>query len=160
MLQLIPVKESELLIIRDMAKMIWNDHYVPIIGQEQVNYMLNKMYDLQSLKDQLHKGHVFYFIKADEQVLGFISASKQNANDFFIHKFYIDQAKAGKGIGTESLKKLIELIGPKSLTLTVNRQNFKSINFYFKNGFKIDRVEDFDIGDGYQMNDFVMVKLL
>lgn len=158
MLQLIPVKESELFMIRDMAKMIWNDYYVPIIGQKQVNYMLDKMYDLESLKEQLHKGHVFYFIKVNESTTGFISVSKQNENDFFIHKFYIDQAKAGTGIGTKALEKLIELINPKLLTLTVNRQNFKSINFYFKNGFKIDRVEDFDIGNGYQMNDFVMIK--
>lgn len=158
MLQLLPVKESELFMIRDLAIKIWNDHYVTIIGQEQVNYMLGKMYDLQSLKDQMHKGHVFYFIKADETVLGFISVSNQNDNNFFIHKFYIDQAKAGKGIGTNALKNLIELVNPKSLTLTVNRQNFKSINFYFKNGFKIDRVEDFDIGNDYQMNDFVMIR--
>jgi RimJ/RimL family protein N-acetyltransferase len=47
---------------------------------------------------------------------------------------------------------------PDIIKLTVNRQNFKSINFYFKNGFKIEKVEDFDIGNGYWMNDFIMVK--
>ncbi|MBK6985390.1 MAG: GNAT family N-acetyltransferase [Bacteroidetes bacterium] len=76
-----------------------------------------------------------------------------------MHKFYIDQQKSNAGIGTEVLNLLIQQINPKSLMLTVNRQNFKSINFYFKNGFKIDRVEDFDIGDGYEMNDFVMVRM-
>jgi RimJ/RimL family protein N-acetyltransferase len=75
-----------------------------------------------------------------------------------LHKFYIDQQKSNAGIGTNVLNLLIQQINSKSLTLTVNRQNFKSINFYFKNGFKIDRVEDFDIGDGYEMNDFVMVR--
>jgi len=75
-----------------------------------------------------------------------------------LHKFYIDQQKSNSGIGTNVLNLLIQQINSKSLTLTVNRQNFKSINFYFKNGFKIDRVEDFDIGDGYEMNDFVMVR--
>jgi hypothetical protein len=39
----------------------------------------------------------------------------------------------------------------------VNRQNYKAINFYFKLGFKIQTVADFDIGNGYVMNDFVMV---
>jgi ribosomal protein S18 acetylase RimI-like enzyme len=46
---------------------------------------------------------------------------------------------------------------PKTIRLTVNRQNFKSINFYFKLGFKIEKVADFDIGNGYFMNDFVML---
>jgi hypothetical protein len=35
--------------------------------------------------------------------------------------------------------------------------NYKAINFYFKNGFTIEKVADFDIGDGYFMNDFVMI---
>ena len=52
---------------------------------------------------------------------------------------------------------LLKLLKPEELRLTVNRQNFKSINFYFKNGFKIEQVADFDIGNGYVMNDFVMV---
>ena len=46
---------------------------------------------------------------------------------------------------------------PQEIRLQVNRQNFKAINFYFKAGFKIEKVADFDIGDGYFMNDFIMI---
>ena len=49
------------------------------------------------------------------------------------------------------------MLDPLTVRLTVNRQNFKSVNFYFKNGFTIERVADFDIGNGYVMNDFVMM---
>ena len=34
---------SQLLEIRELAQKIWNDHYPEIIGQEQVNYMLDKI---------------------------------------------------------------------------------------------------------------------
>ena len=51
-----------------------------------------------------------------------------------------------------------EMPGLRELRLQVNRQNFKAINFYFKMGFVIECVADFDIGDGYFMNDFVMLK--
>ena len=78
--------------------------------------------------------------------------------NFFLHKFYIVSESSKKGIGTTIMNKFQHILQPKSITLTVNRQNFKSINFYFKNGFKIKSVEDFDIGNDYQMNDFVMVK--
>jgi len=44
----------------------------------------------------------------------------------------------------------------RSITLQVNRQNYKSVNFYFSVGFKIIQVADFDIGEGWQMNDFIM----
>lgn len=159
MINITIAREKDLETIANLAKVIWNDHYVPFIGQEQVDYMLAKIYNHQSLVEQLNvKKHVFYLIKNDEEALGFLSISAQNTTDYFLHKFYIDQQKSNTGIGTKVLNLLINTINPKALTLTVNRQNYKSINFYFKNGFRIDRVEDFDIGDGYQMNDFVMVR--
>ena len=161
MIQLILAKEADINTITRLAQKIWNDHYVEIIGQQQVNYMLDKMYSYNSLSDQLNKKkHSFYLVKNDGQDVGFISVSSDNDHDFFLHKFYIDQAISNSGIGTKALSQLIDLIRPETLTLTVNRQNFKSINFYFKNGFRIDRVEDFDIGNDYKMNDFVMVRKL
>jgi len=159
MIHITIAQQKDLDTIANLAKQIWNDHYVSIIGQVQVDYMLDKIYNHQSLVEQLtEKNHVFYLIKNSNEIIGFLSVSSENNADYFLHKFYIHQQKSNSGIGTEVLDLLIQTIKPNTLTLTVNRQNFKSINFYFKNGFKIDRVEDFDIGDGYQMNDFVMVK--
>ena len=159
MIHLKVAEEKDLTTISKLAKVIWNDHYVPFIGQQQVDYMLSKIYNYESLIEQLNQQkHVFYLIEKDKIDVGFLSVSSQNKCDYFLHKFYIDQQKSNAGIGTKALNLLIQQINSKSLMLTVNRQNFKSINFYFKNGFKIDRVEDFDIGDGYEMNDFVMVR--
>ncbi len=159
MIHLTIAQEKDLATIAHLAKIIWNDHYVPFIGQQQVDYMLNKIYNHASLVEQLtQKKHVFYLIKKEEESIGFLSISSENQADYFLHKFYINQKQSNSGIGTQVLHSLIEAVQSKSLTLTVNRQNYKSINFYFKNGFKIDHVEDFDIGDGYQMNDFVMVR--
>jgi len=159
MIHLTIAQEKDLDTIAHLAKQIWNDHYVTFIGQQQVDYMLAKIYNHESLLDQLNiKKHVFYLIENNNESIGFISVSSVNQIDYFLHKFYIDQQKSNTGIGTKSLNLLIQEINPKSLTLKVNRQNYKSINFYFKNGFKIDRLEDVDIGHSYQMNDFVMVK--
>lgn len=159
MIQLILANQSDLDTIANLAHTIWNIHYVPIIGQEQVDYMLEKMYNKENLTLQIDVNkHQFYLIQDDNRCLGFVSVSTVNEKDYFLHKFYIHQHESNKGIGTDTLNALIQLIKPQTLTLTVNRQNYKSINFYFKNGFTIDRVEDFDIGDGYVMNDFVMIK--
>lgn len=161
MVNLKKAKEEDLSIIADLAKIIWNDHYIPIIGKTQVDYMLARIYNLESLKEQLNlKNQQFYLIRDEEKSIGFLSVSSENTGDYFLHKFYINQLEANKGIGTQVLSLIIEMLHPKTLTLTVNRQNYKSINFYFKNGFKIERVEDFDIGNGFQMNDFVMKKVL
>lgn len=144
--------------VASLAKIIWHQHYVPIIGEKQVEYMLNRFYSSEALIQQVNEGQEFYFILVDDVILGFLSISHKSDDVIFIHKFYIDQTQQSKGIGSQVFETL-KLNFPKAKTyrLTVNRQNFKSINFYFKNGFIIESVEDFNIGDGYFMNDFVMV---
>lgn len=158
MIHLILAEERDLATIARIAGEIWNMHYVPMIGQEQVDYMLGKFYSHASLIEQLGKGHCFYLITNAEgdTAIGFLSVSKSGERDYFLHKLYIYDRKANAGAGTETLHQLIRITDPKTLTLTVNRKNYKSVNFYFKNGFKIKSVEDFDIGNGYEMNDFVM----
>jgi diamine N-acetyltransferase len=156
-LKLIAAGVGDVSEIRSLAKKIWNQHYPQIISQQQIDYMLDLMYSQKSLEDQITlKKHLFFLIEYNQGRIGFISVNKEKENEWSLNKFYIDQDKAGNGVGTESLNKLKEKINPEKITLTVNRQNFKSINFYFKNGFVIERVADFDIGNGYVMNDFVM----
>ena len=78
--------------------------------------------------------------------------------NFFIHKLYLEIDKQRKGMGSEVFRQLLALMSNlEAVRLQVNRQNMKAINFYFKMGFVIEQVADFDIGDGYFMNDFVMV---
>ncbi len=156
--KLIPATYKDSETISELAKLIWNQHYPAIISRRQIDYMLALMYSKTSLSEQMNeKGHLFFFVSEAGNNLGFISVNKQNENDWFLNKFYIDQTRASKGLGSKAFEELKRLIQPSKITLTVNRQNFKSINFYFKLGFKIEQVADFDIGEGYVMNDFVMV---
>lgn len=151
---------SHVPLIAELAHKIWHQHYPSIISPDQINYMLGMMYSDASLKEQMTvKGNDFYLIEQNGEPIGFIAVSKitEKPNGIFIHKFYLDQTLAGKGTGTLAHNELVKLLNPFFMRLTVNRQNYKSINFYFKNGFKIESVADFDIGNGYVMNDFVMV---
>lgn len=144
--------------IAGLADKIWHQHYIHFISKQQIDYMLNWMYNDSSLKEQMEeKHHEFYFITSDDIHLGFVSIHQQSEKEWFINKFYIDQDQAAKGIGTRVFQQIIELKQPETIRLTVNRENFKSINFYFKNGFIIEKVANFDIGQGFVMNDFVML---
>ena len=148
---------EELKIVRHLAERIWNDHYVEIIGQEQVDYMLGRMYDLESLRHQMAGGDEFYLLYLDALPLGFSSIRKENDGSWFMNKLYVETTEHRKGMGAYFFKELIAINDIQTIRLQVNRQNYKAINFYFKMGFVIERVADFDIGDGYFMNDFVMV---
>ena len=146
--------------IAELAGLIWNQHYRSIISEEQITYMLSSMYNHASLLQQMQeKKHLFYFVVFNGKAVGFLSVHEATPEAWFLNKFYIDQTQAAKGLGTAAFEAVIKLHNIKKIELTVNRQNFKAINFYFKNGFRIKEVADFDIGNGYFMNDFVMVRV-
>lgn len=151
------VQVNEIEKVAGLAKIIWAKHYPSIIGQEQVDYMLTNMYNTESLLKQMNeKKQLFYFIIVNNQNIGFLSVTLEGKDHWMLNKFYVLEEKAGKGVGSLILEELKKLIHPKKISLTVNRKNYKSINFYFKNGFKIESTAVFDIGNNFVMDDFVM----
>jgi len=157
----IPASETDILTIQQLAESIWLAHYVPIIGEAQTRYMLDKMYSADALKRQMDSGLHFYLWKEQGVSVGFAAIDVENYDYGFLSKFYLNEKYRGKGIAGQFLQFLEQQFGKaekKEIQLTVNRQNIGAINFYFKTGFKIIRCADFDIGDNYLMNDFVMSK--
>jgi ribosomal protein S18 acetylase RimI-like enzyme len=72
---------------------------------------------------------------------------------------YVDVDQHGKGIGKillEEVKKRVAEKGGNELELNVNKRN-KSKDFYYSQGFTLRREEVIDIGEGYVMDDFVLV---
>ncbi|MCA6364228.1 MAG: GNAT family N-acetyltransferase [Bacteroidetes bacterium] len=144
--------------IAKLAAHIWQQHYPQIIGQKQVDYMLSNMYSEPALLKQMQEGQLFYLIYAGEIKAGYIAVSQKEEGHYFLHKFYIDPSLQARGLGKAVFAATTALFPElKQWTLTVNRKNYKSVNFYFRLGFVIDKVADFDIGEGYFMEDFVMI---
>ena len=145
--------------IRELAHRIWRVHYPPIIGEQQVEYMLGLNYSLEALQRQMEaEGQIFWLVTEDEEVTGFVAVSDQGEGRYFIHKFYLDNEKRGRGLGRRVFEILVsKYLALREFRLTVNRQNYKSINFYFRIGFTIERCVDIPIGEGYVMNDFLML---
>ncbi len=161
-IKLIKATEQDATKIANLARKIWLAHYIDIISIEQIEYMLHLMYSAESLKEQmLQKKQEFYLITDNDVLRGYISFTKENNDNYFIHKFYIDTTEQNKGIGTQSFDLLLaQLINCKEVRLAVNRHNYKSINFYFKLGFRIEKLLNTDIGNNYFMDDFVMGKIV
>src|SRR5688572_19023425 len=106
--ELIPVQESQLEEVAGMARIIWNDHYPEIVGQAQVDYMLDKIYSHESMLSQVRaEGHKFYFVSVDGKTEGFISVKYDAAeNELFLNKFYLYSQKQKSGIGTAAFQTL------------------------------------------------------
>ncbi|MFN0015655.1 MAG: GNAT family N-acetyltransferase [Saprospiraceae bacterium] len=150
---------SDIPAIRTLAHAIWWAHYPGIIPPEQIGYMLDLMYSEEAISRQItEEGIAFWLVRTNGEPLGFVAVSKQAPGSYFINKFYLQSTEHGKGLGTSVFHALLEQYPDLiELRLTVNRQNYKSINFYFKVGFRIEQCLDMPIGQGYVMNDFVMV---
>lgn len=157
-----PANLSDVATIAQLAHTIWHAHYPPIIGMEQVNFMLNKMYNEEILSKYIKEGpQDFFIIRNEDEAVGFIALELKNPDELYLQKLYVLPEKHRKGIGAIAMNLALRVYPQaKSIRLQVNRQNHTAINFYFKFGFTIERVADFDIGVGYFMNDFVMHKQL
>ena len=157
-IQLQKAKSQDIPLITSLAHKIWKAYYPAIISHEQIDYMLDKFYSTLSLNEQMNDGQDFYLINSNSISVGYLSVAQQDLGDYFLNKFYIDPNEHRKNIGESSFLLLLDLLPDlKTMRLTVNRSNFKSINFYFKLGFIIEEVKDFDIGNNYFMNDFIMI---
>jgi diamine N-acetyltransferase len=144
--------------IAALANEIWYEHYPSIITNEQIAYMLDLMYAPNKLIEQMNSGCVFTLAYANNELVGYVSAQLQNNTQLFIHKFYVHAKVRGLKIGENLLKNLQTQYYSHihNINLVVNRKNYKAINFYFKQGFKIINAFDNDIGGGFEMNDFEM----
>jgi GNAT superfamily N-acetyltransferase len=149
---------ADLTIIEHLAKAIWQEHYVPMVGQAQVDYMLGRFYNTTALAKQADEGQQFWLIQKDGINEGYIALSEKSDGEYFLHKFYLSSALQGKGIGAKIFQDVLNLYkNLKIIKLQVNKNNYKSINFYFKMGFKIEKLFVLDIGEGFVMDDFLMV---
>lgn len=169
--QLIPVKTNYYLHFHDvnatnihlvpqLATEIWNDCYKDIISQEQIDYMLNMMYNQEKINENLNNGEHWKILKADNVPVGYIHF-KEEDEKLFLSKIYLLQDEKYKGLGQALLNEVIKFALDnkfKSIYLTVNKNNSKAIRFYEKNIFTNVKSETFDIGNGYVMDDFIFEK--
>ena len=143
--------------IADLASIIWHEHFTPIIGIEQVEYMLDKFQSYHAISDAVkNNGYVYYMAYDDGEFSGYIGIQPEG-KAVLLSKIYVEAAQRGKGIA----KKMIETVKADygdydKLWLTVNRHNDGPITAYKKMGFEIVREQVADIGNGFVMDDYIM----
>ena len=154
------LNEEEVSIVNELAHRIWPHTFKEILTTDQIEYMLNWMYDVKTLKQQLKEGHLFYSIVFEERPIGFFGLQIGYPEDKFlrIHKIYLLPECQGKGIGRWSMDQIVDIAKAQQcsqLHLNVNIYN-NAVTFYKRYGFSVLSEENNDIGSGYWMNDFVM----
>lgn len=149
-------------IVAKLADEIWHEHYSSILSPEQIDYMVGKFQSAEEIERSCADGAEYYIACADGVPVGYIGLEFPE-KECFLSKLYLKKKFRGLGIGKkmfELAEKLAEEHEKTSLMLHVNKYNASSIAVYGKRGFekRCDLVTD--IGEGYVMDDYVMVKKL
>jgi len=159
---LLATSKTEFNVIAKLANIVWYEHYTPIIGKAQVEYMVAKFQTSEAMQQQTAEGYEYYTIKYENENVGYLSI-KMNNDNLFLSKIYLLKQFRRKGIGKGAFKFIEEKAKKhhcKSISLTVNKGNINTIKAYEKSGFKNIEAIVMDIGNGFVMDDYRMVKNL
>jgi len=145
-------------LIARLADSIWREHYTPIIGKGQVDYMMERFQSPEAITNQMDDGHTYEILFHQEEAIGYIAYQRRGAQ-LFLSKYYVEKSQRGQGFGKLAMLHIVECakaLGCAEITLTVNKDNSNSIAAYQKMGFQIAGPIVQDIGNGYVMDDFQM----
>ena len=155
--------QAEIAVIAGLAREIWYEYYVPLIGREQVDYMVAKFQTAEAMAAQMRDGYEYFLVRRDGRAIGYCAVQVQpDSRSLFLSKFYLHRDARGSGTGRALMEFIVQLAlarGLVSIWLTVNKGN-PSVRAYERLGFKISADLRMDIGQGFVMDDYRMEKSL
>jgi ribosomal protein S18 acetylase RimI-like enzyme len=148
--------------VAKLAREIWEQHFTPIIGHAQVEYMLNKFQSSKAIVSQLDEGWEYYLVMREKEYVGYTGLVPNVLDSkMLISKIYVKNSVRGSGVGNQLLDFIEETSRARNFNtvwLTVNRFNDSTVKWYFRHGFiTVEEIKK-DIGGGFFMDDFIMEK--
>ena len=146
-----------------LAREIWYAHYPAIISVAQIEYMLEERYNAGVVLAELQRDGMWWdkLLIAGEMA-GFASYFLSgNAGEMKLDKLYVHPRLQRRGYGGMMIDRACEVArsrGCSRLVLAVNKNNRSAIAAYLKHGFSVGEAVVKDIGGGFVMDDYIMVK--
>lgn len=153
-------------LIRSLADGVWQETYASILSPRQIEYMFDMMYSHESLTAQMRdKHHHFIIVYRHDTPCAYISIEPLGEGRYNFQKIYARREVHGQGVGRYLIEQGVEWVrrqehelhnsGNIVVELFVNRAN-PAVDFYKHMGFEIVDTRDFDIGNNFFMNDYIM----
>lgn len=152
------VKNDEIDELSRLATEIVREHFDPLIGTAQNDYMLEKFQTPSGIQEQFENGYQYYWVMDGDEKTGFL-AFYPKEDCMYLSKFYVHKNYRGRHLAAGMIDFVIQKTkeaGLGSITLNVNRGNTDVIAIYKHLGFEIIREEKNDIGSGFFMDDYVL----
>jgi len=158
-----PVTPADVEVLVALAREIWRAHYPAIISTAQIEYMLAQRYDAQVVRGELGRDGIWWDkMMAGEEMGGFASYFLTGVpGEMKLDKLYVHPRHQRRGYGGRMIDHACGVArerGCGRLVLAVNKQNRGAIDAYLKHGFRVAGAVVKDIGGGFVMDDYLMVK--
>jgi ribosomal protein S18 acetylase RimI-like enzyme len=148
--------------IAELAGVIWRAHYADIISSAQIEYMLRQRYDPVQIRAEMARGVAWNKVMVNGEIVGYASYfSSGHDGEMKLDKLYVHHDFQRRGYGGKLIEHALaaaRVAGCKTLMLAVNKANAKAIAAYEKYGFRIRESVVQQIGGGFVMDDYFMVK--
>ena len=155
-----PIKTpTEIERLVELIQEIWPEVFIPIIGKEQVDYMLVHYQGKDVIAAEIERGVRYFFVEDDERPIGYFAYSLE-ADHLAISKVYLKKELRGQGLSSGVFSHFEEVARnekKEKLSLRVNRGNKQAIEVYLHRGFEIVKTVDQPL-DRFFLNDYVMEK--
>lgn len=150
--------------VRALAEDIWRSCYAGLLSPGQIEYMLQWMYSPERLLQDWRSGVCFEWPLVDGRPVGYLATELEPTRAVMhLHKLYVLPQYQRRGIGSRLLDHACQSAfraGCQQLRLHVNKANHPAIACYRRHGFIREAAVVNDIGGGYVMDDYVMVRSL
>jgi ribosomal protein S18 acetylase RimI-like enzyme len=157
-----PANVAEIPTLRALAERIWRASYAALLSPEQIDYMLDRMYAPETIEREMAGGVIWEISWLDGEIVGFHSCTFEPATARLkLNKLYLLLEHQGRGLGQRLLDRVHTLaadLDAREVWLQVNKQNTRAIQAYRRAGYIVERAAVFDIGGGFVMDDFVMIR--
>lgn len=151
--------EEQIKALAACANDIWNEYFISIISQEQIDYMVEKFQSYPALSKAIkEEGYTYFLAYEKEAIVGFCGI-RIDKDRLFLSKLYVRKEMRGKHIASTLLQQAIAFANAHQLQaiyLTCNKFNTNSIQVYEHKGFEIIDAIQTDIGHGFIMDDYIM----
>ena len=160
---LLPLTTNDFDTVAALAESIWRSHYPAMISMAQIDFMLAGRYTPERLRRYLDADDSWLeLLKVDGVPVGYCSyALTDTPQEMKLQELYLLPDYRGRGLGSFMLQHVetqARARGCTALMLTVNKGNTDAIAVYRHAGFSVREEAVFDIGNGFVMDDYVMVK--
>ena len=169
--------------LAEMASEIWHEYWPAHIGEAQTDYMVEMFHSVEAMRhDIAEHGYRYWFLVDEGREVGYTAGCAQRLSGdaeadawmrhgtvvdqrwparWFISKIYLYARERGKHYASRVIDFYGQLCrdeGLPAMYLTVNRGNELGVRAYEGNGFEVVEEVAADIGEGFVMDDYIMVK--